>query len=414
MRLAPGRRAAAAHAGTLVLGAVALLYMGRGFWFHYDEWDIVGNHSLGLFEPHSEHWSTLPYLAYRGLYPVFGLRQYLPYLAIVVALHLGVVHLAWRVLRQQGVNGWISVTLAAAFLALGAGAENLVWAWQMGFVGSVFFGYAACLLVTTGTPGRRRDVFGALALLAAMMCSGIGLVMTLVAGVAAALRRGPAAAAAVVLPAVIAFGAWYAAYGHRASGQAYARPSVTGSLQFAWVGLTATAERASGLRWLGPLLVVAALAWAASRLRAAPSREPLAIAGVVGALGLFTLISAGRLQFGVESARQGRYVYVAAALLLPVTGLALQWLAGRRTIGRAAAALLVGWALVHGAGNLVLAESQHRAVSASTRALVLAAAARLDEGQHFDPSARPDPVAAPTLTLARIAGFKREGALPPS
>ncbi|HEY8740241.1 MAG TPA: hypothetical protein VIN56_06590 [Candidatus Dormibacteraeota bacterium] len=276
---------------------------------------------------------------------------------------------------------------------MGAGAENLVWAWQMGFVGSVFFGYAAVLLAATRKVGRRGDAGAAAALLAGVMCSGIGLVMVLVTAVA--------------------FAAWYAAFGHAATTQVYARPSLGGSLAFTWVGMTSAAEMGSGLRWLGAPLVVGVAGWLAWRLRRAPREHPVAVAGALGFIAMFALISTGRLQYGAESARQSRYIYVAVALLIPLTGVVLQRLMDHGRLGQAAAALLVGWAFLHGARVLVLSENQHRAVTANTRRLVLAAAAGLDQpGSTPDMGLRPDPVAAPTLNLARIAGFKRDGALP--
>lgn len=397
---------------SLGLAGALLLYLGRAFWFHYDEWDIVGNHSLGLFEPHNEHWSTLPYLVYRALYPTFGLRQYLPYLAVVVVLHLGVAHFAWQVMRHEGVGDWLATAVAAAFLVLGAGSENLVWAWQMGFVGSVCLGYLAVLLAAGRRATPRRDGLAAAAAVTAVMCSGIGLVMLFVTAIATGLRRGWRRALVVVGPALVLFLAWYLAFGPRTGVRNYATPTVGGSLGFLWTGLTATAEMATGLRFLGPLLVLVALVWAAWRLQRRPAGSELALACLLGAAALFALISVGRVRYGTDSARAGRYVYVAAALLLPVFAVALQRLAGTGRLGAGVAALLVLWAGVHGARVLVLAEAQHGAVTARTRQLVLAAAARLDGGEGADPGVVPDPVAAPTLTLARIAGFMRDGSLP--
>lgn len=403
----------AAHYFSVLLAGGLLLYLGRHFWFHYDEWDIVGNPSLGLFEPHSEHWSTLPYLVYRALYPVFGLRQYLPYLAVADGLHLGVAHLTWRVMRREGVGDWLATGLVGAFLVLGAGAENLGWAWQMGFMGSVFFGYLAVLLAATGRPTRWRDVIAAAACVAAVMCSGIGLVMVVVTALATGLRRGWQCALAVVMPALLAFAAWYFAYGRHSGVHNYAAPTVGGSLAFLWVGLTATAETTSGLKYLGPLLVIAALGWAAWRIARRQPGSAVALACVSGTVALFALISVGRMQYGIDSARQGRYVYIAAALMLPAAGLALRRLAASTSMGASLAALLVLWATVHGARVLVLAERQHAAVTGHTRQLVLAAAARLEDRRSVaDPLWRPDPVAAPTLTEGRIAGFMRDGALP--
>jgi hypothetical protein len=64
-------------------------------WFFRDDWSFIAERELSLedlFEPHNAHWSTVPLVAFRGLYAVFGLHSYVPYLAVVVAAHLGESH----------------------------------------------------------------------------------------------------------------------------------------------------------------------------------------------------------------------------------------------------------------------------------------------------------------------------------
>ena len=51
-----------------------------------------------LLAPHNEHWSTAPYLIYRLLEAVFGIRSYWPYFLPAILLHLLVVHLVWWVM----------------------------------------------------------------------------------------------------------------------------------------------------------------------------------------------------------------------------------------------------------------------------------------------------------------------------
>src|SRR4051812_40448073 len=60
-----------------------LLWYGRGFWFVFDEWDLLSERTGGnlgdLFRPHYQHWFTLPVLEFRFLWELFGLRTYVPY-----------------------------------------------------------------------------------------------------------------------------------------------------------------------------------------------------------------------------------------------------------------------------------------------------------------------------------------------
>src|SRR5438067_7783873 len=83
---ADGPRVSFAWACFVALAVLAVpfyLWLGRKQWFSVDEWDFLAGRNLGhvndLLRPHTdEHWSTLPLLAWRGIWQVIGL-SYLPY-----------------------------------------------------------------------------------------------------------------------------------------------------------------------------------------------------------------------------------------------------------------------------------------------------------------------------------------------
>ena len=78
----------------------------------------------GLLHPHNEHWSTLPILVYRGLVNLVGVRTYVPFLAVLVALHLALAHLLWRSCLRVGASMMVATALTAAFVVLGAGLRT--------------------------------------------------------------------------------------------------------------------------------------------------------------------------------------------------------------------------------------------------------------------------------------------------
>ena len=45
-----------------------------------------------------------------------------------------------------GADGWVATAFAAVFLVLGAGYENLIWAFQIGFVTSTVCGLGLLIL----------------------------------------------------------------------------------------------------------------------------------------------------------------------------------------------------------------------------------------------------------------------------
>src|SRR5262249_11202585 len=76
------------------------------------------------------------------------------------------------------------------FVVFGAGAENIVVAFQITFVGALVFGLTQLLLADHDGPVGVRDALGLLAGLAALMCSGVGIAMVLIVGVAMLVKRG--------------------------------------------------------------------------------------------------------------------------------------------------------------------------------------------------------------------------------
>jgi len=150
--------------------AVILMVLGRSMTFWQDEWGSItfSGGPIDFFKPVNEHWSTFPLLLYRATFGVIGLGSYLPYLAEVIALHLVAVAAAHLLLRPK--TGRLVATLACVpMLLLGSGSENLFWAFQTGFVGSVAFGLWALMLLERS--GRASLVGASVLLLASVMSS---------------------------------------------------------------------------------------------------------------------------------------------------------------------------------------------------------------------------------------------------
>src|SRR5260370_42594141 len=95
---------------------VMVMLLGRGLWFWADEWDFIAVRRAGnlrdLVRPHVEHLTTLPILAYRLLYWLFGIRVYWPYLLLIVTLHLIGALLLRTAMLRAGVRPWTATAVA--------------------------------------------------------------------------------------------------------------------------------------------------------------------------------------------------------------------------------------------------------------------------------------------------------------
>jgi hypothetical protein len=349
---------------TVVAAASVPLYLwrGRDQWFYLDEWDFLAGRRVSdvsdLFRPHNEHWQTLPIIAYRFMWRLFGLHSYRPYQILAIAMHLALAALVLTVMRRAGANPWISTAAAALFVLFGAGHENIIWAFQIGFVATMVFGLSALILADHDGGFGRRDAIAIAFGVASLMSSGVGVTMAFVVSLAVLLRRGwrPAACYAVSLGAV--FMTWWLAFGRGAKSYPVPR-SVVDVLGFIAVGVTNTFGRLGQLPGvgiaLGALLVGGlVLAWGrlpVPELRRQAAAPAALLAGTVvflfivamGRVGAaFEAIDLGVIKHASDSARAGRYVHLLAAMVLPAIAIAATAIARRwRLLGPVVVLLLL-------------------------------------------------------------------------
>ncbi|MDB5068290.1 MAG: hypothetical protein JWM18_4724 [Chloroflexi bacterium] len=406
------------HLLSLAVAAAALMYLERNQWFFYDEWDFLARRGLhlgefGIFWGHNEHWSTIPILIFRALAHTVGLRSYAPYMALLVVLHVTLAHLLWRCMRRGGADPWVATALVAVFLVLGAGANNLDWAFQIGFVGSVTTGMLALLLADRDAPLGWRDAAAVILLVVALMSSGIGVTMAAVVGADAWLRRGwRAAVALTVIPAAV-YLAWLATGARAVATSPPSRTELLKVPDYVWAGLTRTSEAVTGLAGAGAVLVLALVVLLVRDHGVARSRAAAAYAAALGAAIFYLITAIGRIHLGIEAAASTRYVYIACALMLPAAAIVLSRAIGRSAVGLGVLLAFVAGALVHNVDLLVADARAWSATKQASKATILAAARAIQsENVIADPETLSEPVWAPDLHLDVLRRMLRDGWLP--
>jgi hypothetical protein len=407
------------HAATLLLAAVVLMFSARNHWFFGDEWDFIVTRDLiggeqGLFTPHNEHWSTLPILVYRAmLWVVGGLEHYPVFMIPVVATHLALAHVLWRLLLRVGVSAATATGLTAAFSVLGAGAENLLWAFQIGFVGSTLGGAAAVLVLTGPRPWRQRAWLAIAFLIASLMCSGIGITAVVWAATTAYLiNRSWREAVVIAGPPAAIFALWNLTFAGSSTTTSLLDTHQLVSLPaYVLHGFIATASKAASLPFLaGFAFVLAGIAVIGLRQEVRQGTGSAVAGGAVGCLAFFTINGLGRVELGLEQASSSRYVYIASALLLPVSGVLLDRVSA---ITRARGLVIGAVAIYFVAGNLQILHSTAAAEAkreAELRGLVLASAELLRAGTPLGGELHPEHL--PGLTADDIRKLLVKGWLP--
>lgn len=315
-----------------IVAAAVLLGLGAGLTFFSDEWAFIESRSLGdpttWFAPHNEHWSTLSILVYRGLVETVGLASYMPYLAVLIGLHLTVAALIYLLVRRTS-GPWPALAVGVVFLFLGSGFENLYWAFQIGFVGALAAGLAAILVFDSRDLTVRRALIGAGLLVVSLATSG-GPGLVCCAAVAIELGLDPQRrrmAVALAIPAT-AYAGWYVLIGRTGIESHRGSFSLGGLGDLPPVIFTGFATALGGLVGVGAafgvgIVAVAGVvsaAWLLQHCRTGLS--PRAVASVVAVLTLYGLIGLARSFVGPDVAQYTRYTYVSVALL--IVGLAAQ------------------------------------------------------------------------------------------
>jgi hypothetical protein len=377
--------------------AAVLLVQDRRLWFFRDDFGfLLGRHLSQhpvktLMTPHNEHWSTLPLIAFRGMWQLFGLRYYLPYALMPLVLHLALAACLAVLVRRMGAGAWPAVLtgLVFAYLGGGAGAENTLWAFQIGFIGSCLGGVAALICFDVAVAhsddrwGRRSFWMGEIFLVAALMCSGMGVPMVITAAAWTLLRRGPAAALRTVALPIVAYIVWFAVWGHTgfsapplAEGLVHAPVAAANAIGNIW-------NVATAIPGAGPAVLVAlvvAVVWT----RHPPPLRALAAAGLVGLAVEYLIVGFGRSNLNLDYIHHSRYLYVGLALCAPAVACALELIAHRmRDLPRAnVGAWLVVAAVVVllGAAETAQYAAARRAADPNREQQLLAAAVLIRSG----------------------------------
>lgn len=322
------------------ISAAALLIYGRGLWFFFDEWRFIFDRHLtiaDLIRPHNEHWSAVLVLIYRGLVELVGTGSYLPFHAVLVACHVVAASGVLALLMQVTTRG-IALALTVLFLAFGAGSDNLLWAFQIGFVLATGLGTWALALAP------RRPAVAAVLLTVAVATQGVGLFF--LAATVVRLHRSRSALWLAIPVAV--YGAWFLV-----AGRVGDNPSpVTDQVAFFAYGFLASAgSLVAGGPVIGALFLgLALVAWRRGVLSA------WSLAALAGLVVEFGLIALARAHLEPSFAAAPRYLYVGAPFVLVI--LSEAWRAVSRPSIRTMGPVFLSLAVLLNLAALVHARGQ--------------------------------------------------------
>ena len=293
-----------------------LMSLGRDLTFFYDEWDFIEASATSGFwhnvlQPHNGHPSMIPFSVYELLLHTVGLRHYWPYRLVLVLLDIGCGWLLFVLLRRK-IHPLAAAAAAAVLMLLGPAWQDLLWPFQIGFLGSTAAGLGALALLDRDTP--LADVGACACLVASVASSGVGL--PFLAGVAVELAWGSQSWRRLWVPGLPLglFMAWYEIIGKSLASSVspvtvfHSMTSNTATTAGAIVG-GGTAAGAALSALLAALIIVALV-----RSPGRVARLAMAVTGL-GTFWLLILLARGGSQTSA-----GRYLYPAAVFVLIAAG----------------------------------------------------------------------------------------------
>ncbi|MGA1835547.1 hypothetical protein VD659_01320 [Herbiconiux sp. 11R-BC] len=411
-----------AHYATLVVALVWILFCARGQWFFYDEWDFLKLSSTDFLTPHLGHWSTAPMLLTAALRQTIGLGSYWPYLVPAILIHLGIAHLLWRIMLRARVTPWIATALGAVVALYGAGAENVLWAFQVGFLGAVLIGLIAVLLADgLSRENYRRRAPGIILLTAVSLTfSGTALPMLAAVGLVVWRRVRFWRAVLILAPSAAVYAVWYAYVklhpvyfmppGMRIDSADKVLIDVPA---FAVRMLVGGFQGLSPVPFLGWMIFAALILYAAFTARRLWSAMPM-IVGLSAAAVLFAIVTAAsRIDFSADTSTSGRYIYLTTVLLVPLGGAAFTRLASLRRAAEWVVVASLAALAVSGAHVMLVQGRQQAATELGARDILNASIAIMhDPALRVSDSAYPDPASAPSLTVGDLRALVDGGYLP--
>jgi hypothetical protein len=391
---------------TLIVGVAAaltaatLLWLTHTYSFYFDEWTFILTAPdwtwVTYLQPHNEHPSILFRLLYAALLNTVGMRSYVPYMAVLVVLHAANVVLLFLVVRRRGAGDAVALGSAALLLVLGAGWENILWAFQMAWLASVACGMGM-LLALQGPPGRRSLALAAGLATASLMFSGIGLTFAAFAVVMLAGTPGRRREVLWFVPLGVAVVAWYLAFG-RAGTPPDPPPTAANivhvPLYAAWgLGQSIAGLIGEGGAWGPPALVVAALATGLTWWRHRP--DGFALGALAALVTLYVVTGLTRAQLGYAQSGSGRYVYEGAVFWLILLADAARNLPWRGTWRLALVACL--FLACFNSSVLLFAYATAKAVQMQRETADLQALAAERSDPCLNPGARVDALVMPQV-----------------
>jgi hypothetical protein len=370
-----------------------LLAAGHDIGFIKDDWEFV-TRRLGwgpdtLLRPHGGHPSLVPVLAYKVTLELFGMGH-----PEVLRLALTLLDLACGALlftyAKPRIGHWPALFAAAALMLLGQAFWDIVWQFQIGFLGSLATGTGALVALE-----RERPRLACMLIVLAIASSSLGLPFAVGIGIDSLLRRRRLWVPFVPL---VGYAIWALLYGEAQVEWAMAR-TIPRKL---WTGLEASTSAITGMpRMFGPALAIGLLGAVVLAFRRGDRARLTGLAAMPVVFWILEALARPGLQPDTA-----RYIYPAALWIGLLAAEALRGYAPRG-VALAGISIVLAAGVANNASHLPENADRLRVLSKTTDSALTRA--RALGPSRMAPNARPDPNEPHTRAYDYFRALRRYG-----
>jgi hypothetical protein len=298
----------------LVACVVTLMVISTHFNFFVDEWSFAlykrGWRLGDFFEPHTGHFVLVSMTIYKILFHLVGASHMWPYHLTLALFHVAVVGLVYAIAARR-LGPWLALFPAGLMLLPGKANDDLLWPFQICFLGSIAFGLGALLCLDRKS--RRGDIAAAALTGLSLASSGVGIPIAIGILVELWLTRRARQRLFVALVPLALFGVWLLAFD---TGENQLKLSNLPDLPSFLVKIAGEgfAGFAALPQALGLVLLLAAAGWLGWYGFRHGELPPRTIGAIVAALLFWTLT--GMARANLSENYPARYVYVSMVLIL--------------------------------------------------------------------------------------------------
>jgi hypothetical protein len=345
-------------AAGLIAAAILLLSLTSKLTFIADEWNLIllrqGWGPSQFIEPFNGHPIMAPAFVFKALQEIFGMDSPRPMQVAATGTFLVMNVLLFIYLRRR-LGGWCALIGTFLILFLGAAFEDLLFAFQIGYFGSLAAGVAALLCLDRDD--HRGDIGASILLVVSLLFSSVGIAFV-AAAVAEWAMNPRRRRERLFVPGIAAllYLLWWLGWGHVTSEnsldpgfQLSVLPKVPEFMFNAFsAGLVSIAGIATGdgsepdqphLIWgqIGTVVFIGLAIWRCRRMKQIPRSLVAAAAGGLCLLFLFALAQDAYISYGAQEARPptaSRYQLTIAVFIVLVAadllrGLSIKtWMVG--------------------------------------------------------------------------------------